>query len=205
MRIRRIAIAVLTLTTIAVYAQTPPSPPSPTSPSDRPHLERGNRVFIRTTTGPGPIGKWWQNSETAKKLQLSDNQIAQLDQVFFEHKMKLIDYGADMEKQELKLQNLLDADVPDEGQINAQVDQTLAARGKLEREYTTMNLDLRRVLSPEQWRQLKAIRGPGPGDHFMYFQKKIESGGHTSKPVVMPFPPIADEGEPFLPPPDETF
>jgi hypothetical protein len=119
--------------------------------------------------------------------------------------MKLIDYGADMEKQDLKLQNLLDADVPDEGQINAQVDQTLAARGKLEREYTTMNLDLRRVLSPEQWRQLKAIRGPGPGDHFMYFQKKIESGGHTSKPVVMPFPPIADEGEPFLPPPDETF
>ena len=90
MRISRFAIAVLTLATIAVYAQTPPSPPSPTSPLDRPHLERGNRIFIRSTAGPGPMGKWWQNSETAKKLQLSDNQIAQLDQVFFEHKMKLI-------------------------------------------------------------------------------------------------------------------
>jgi Spy/CpxP family protein refolding chaperone len=199
MRISRIAIAVLTLSMAAPYAQTPPPPP------DRPHMERGNRVFIQNTVGRGPIGKWWQNSETAKKLQLSDNQIAQLDQIFFEHKMKLIDYGADMEKQDLKLQNLLDADVPDEGQINAQVDQTLGARGKLEREYTTMNLDLRRVLSPEQWRQLKAIRGPGPGDHFMYFQKKIETGGQTSKPVTMPFPPIAGEGEPFLPPPDETF
>ena len=42
--------------------------------------------------------------------------------------------------------------------MGSQVDQVLAARGKLEREYTMMNLDLRKVLSVEQWRQLKAIR-----------------------------------------------
>jgi hypothetical protein len=35
----------------------------------------------------------------------------------------------------------------------------LDARGKLEREATTTNLDLRKVLSLAQWRQLKAIRG----------------------------------------------
>ena len=94
----------------------------------------------------GELGKWWQNSDIAKKLQLSDGQIAQLDQTFYDHKLKLIDYGAEMEKQDLKLQTLLDADVPNEGQVEAQVDQVLAARGKLEREYTLMNLDLRKVL-----------------------------------------------------------
>ena len=78
-------------------------------------------------------------------------------------KLKLIDYGADMEKQDLKLQTLLDADVPNEGQVEAQVDQVLAARGKLEREFTLMNLDLRKVLSLDQWRQLKSIRGQGMG------------------------------------------
>jgi hypothetical protein len=79
----------------------------------------------------GELGKWWQNSDVAKKLQLSDGQISQLDQTFYDHKLKLIDYGAEMEKQDLKLQTLLDADVPNEGQVEAQVDQVLGARGKL--------------------------------------------------------------------------
>jgi hypothetical protein len=72
----------------------------------------GSRV---TMVYRGELGKWWQNSDIAKKLQLSDGQIGQLDQTFYDHKVKLIDYGADMEKQDLKLQTLLDADVPNEG------------------------------------------------------------------------------------------
>ncbi len=35
----------------------------------------------------GELGKWWQNSDIAKKLQLSDGQIAQLDQTFYDHKL----------------------------------------------------------------------------------------------------------------------
>jgi len=114
--------------------------------------------MVYRTEFHGELGKWWQNSDIAKKLQLSDDQIGQLDQTFYDHKVKLIDYGAEMEKQDLKLQTLLDADVPNEGQVEAQVDQVLAARGKLEREYTLMNLDLRKVLALDQWRQLKSIR-----------------------------------------------
>src|SRR5438552_12103474 len=97
------------------------------------------------------LGKWWQNSEVAKKLQLSGGQTTQLDQIFYDHRLKLIDYGAEMEKEDLKLQTMLDADVPNEGQIDTQVDQVLSARGKLEREFTMMNLDLRKLLSLEQW------------------------------------------------------
>ncbi len=124
------------------------------------------------------MGKWWQNPDVVSKLGLSDSQVTQLNQVFYSHKMKLIDYGADMEKQDLKLQNMLDADQPDEGQVNAQVDQVLSARGKLEREFTAMNLDLRKQLSLEQWRQLKTIRGPEamPGDHFFFKQKFVGPG-----------------------------
>ena len=58
------------------------------------------------------LGKWWQNSDVAKKLQLSSGQTTQLDQIFYDHRLKLMDYGADMEKEDLKLQTLLDADVP---------------------------------------------------------------------------------------------
>ena len=156
----------------------------------------------------GELGKWWQNSDIAKKLQLSDGQIAQLDQTFYDHKLKLIDYGADMEKQDLKLQALLDADVPNEGQVEAQVDQVLAARGKLEREFTFMNLDLRKVLSLDQWRQLKAVRGQtgaAVGDR-VFFRKMLPPG---AAPPPMQLQPGAGPvlSLPPLPPPpsDEMY
>ncbi len=150
----------------------------------------------------GELGKWWQNSNIAKKLQLSDGQIAQLDQTFYDHKLKLIDYGADMEKQDLKLQTLLDADVPNEGQVEAQVDQVLAARGKLEREFTFMNLDLRKVLSLDQWRQLKTVRGQtgAVGDR-VFFRKVLPPG---AAPATAPLPPDALPLPP-LPPGDQMY
>ena len=152
----------------------------------------------------GELGKWWQNSNIAKKLQLSDGQIAQLDQTFYDHKLKLIDYGADMEKQDLKLQTLLDADVPNEGQVEAQVDQVLAARGKLEREFTFMNLDLRKVLSLDQWRQLKTVRGQtgAMGDR-VFFRKVLPPG---AAPATAPLPPDALPLPPLpLPPGDQMY
>jgi Spy/CpxP family protein refolding chaperone len=152
-----------------LQAQNTPPPSGEPAPPPHPHV-KGGRVMIRPEGG-----KWWQNSEIASKLQLTDAQTAQLNQVFFDHKMHLIDYGAEMEKQDLKLQTLLDADQPNEGQVSSQVDQVLAARGKLEREFTMMNLDLRKVLSLDQWRQLKAVRGDvgGPGTRIMMFKKQF--------------------------------
>jgi len=149
--------------------------------------------------GHGEMGKWWQNSDTVKKLQLNDSQITQLDQIFLDHRLKLIDYGAEMEKQDLKLQTLLDADVPDEGQINTQVDQVLDARGKLEREATTMNLDLRKVLSLAQWRQLKSIRGSAGGFGDKVFFHKIVPPPGGAGADAMPMPPPG--GDDMIPPP----
>ncbi len=138
------------------------------------------------------MGEWWKDSAIAKKLQLTDDQISRLNQTFYNHRLRLIDYGADMEKSDLKLQTLLDADAPNEDQVGTQVDQLLVARGKLEREYTMMNLDLRKVLSLDQWKQLKAIRdehGPGPGN--VLFYRKLGPGGPMQVPdgLSLPGPP----------------
>jgi Spy/CpxP family protein refolding chaperone len=162
----------------------------------------GGGLVVRSDSAPGKMvvrhemGKWWQDSNVAKKLQLSESQLGQLDQIFYDHRMKLIDYQAEMEKEDLKLQSLLDADVPNEGQVGSEVDQVLAARGKLEREFTTMNLDLRKVLSVEQWRQLKTIRGERSTDH-VFFYKKLQPG--SSVPTNMP--PLPPGG----PAPDDPF
>jgi Spy/CpxP family protein refolding chaperone len=150
----------------------------------------------------GEMGKWWKDSKVAQKLQLNENQITQLDQIFYEHRLKLIDDGAAMEKEDLKLQNLLDADVPNEGEINTQVDRVLAARGRLEREYTFMNLDLRKVLSLDQWKQLKQIREErGPAKNFFYLQKGPMGPGAPG-PVTLPAPPPGKHSAAPGPPPE---
>jgi hypothetical protein len=61
-----------------------------------------------------------------------------------------------------------------------------------------MNLDLRKQLSLEQWRQLKTMRGAegGPGDHFfMRFKDKGMGPGGPGTQVVVP------DGAPPPPPP----
>jgi Spy/CpxP family protein refolding chaperone len=180
------------LLSLSALAQSPPS----AAPLQ-------NKIYV--TQGPGKItirhemGEWWKDSTIAKKLQLTDGQITQLDQTFYDHKVKLVDYGAQMEKEDLKLQSLLDADVPNEDQVGTQVDQVLTARGKLEREYTMMNLDLRKELSVEQWRQLKSIRKErDPGDR-NFFYKKLPPGGLPSGPGAELLPP------PPLPLPEDAF
>ena len=181
----RWAVGVFAITLSGMLqAQNPTAEPAPPPPPHR----KGGRMMVHHE-----MGQWWKNSEIATKLQLTDAQVTQLNQVFFDHKMRLIDYGADMEKQDLKLQNLLDADQPNESQVSAQVDQVLAARGKLEREFTMLSLNLRKVLSLDQWRQLKTLRGDaGPGGRIMRFKQQF--GGPGGRPG-------GDPGSPDMPPP----
>ncbi|MGC2322386.1 MAG: periplasmic heavy metal sensor, partial [Terriglobales bacterium] len=124
----------------------------------------------------GPFGAWWKNSEVVKELQLTDAQVKQIGQTFLDYRLKLIDLRADVERQETKLQPLLEADQPNEQQVSSQVDAVVAARGRLEKNRTMMMLAIRRVLSVDQWKKLQAIehrhgetnvfyRHMGPGGH----------------------------------------
>jgi Spy/CpxP family protein refolding chaperone len=140
--------------------------------------------------GPHHEFTWWKNSDTVSKLGLNDSQVKQLDQTFTQHKMKLIDDTAAMQKADLTLHSLLDADSPDQSQVMAAVDQVLAARGTVERETTMMMLDMRKVLTVDQWKQLRAMHpmGPGFGGHggprAMHHGKR--GGGPNSAPSAPP-------------------
>ena len=128
----------------------------------------------------GPFGAWWKNSEVVKELQLSDAQVKQIGQTFLDYRLKLIDLRADLERQETKLQPLLEADQPNEQQVGSQVDAVVAARGKLEKTNTMMMLAIRHVLSVEQWKKLQTIQhrhgekhmhdSMGPGGHDEHFR-----------------------------------
>lgn len=149
----------------AGQAEDPQGPPTPQPAPGAPGPQGG--VMMRRGLGPTPaptpmarpdLGKWWKNSEIAKELGLTEAQIGKIEQTFFDHRMQLIDMNADVQRNEARLQPLMEADQVDEVKISAQLDQMLAARSKLEKANMMMMISIRKVLSVEQWKKLEGIR-----------------------------------------------
>jgi Spy/CpxP family protein refolding chaperone len=81
-----------------------------------------------------------------------------MDDIFLQHRLKLIDLNANLEKQEVMFRPMIEADQPDETKILAQIDAVAQARADLEKADARMLFDLRKALTPEQWQKLKATR-----------------------------------------------
>lgn len=108
---------------------------------------------------PGPdLGAWWKNSEIVRELGLTGEQVRRIEQIFLEHRLKLIDLQAQVAREEVQLQPLIEADQVDEPKVLAQVDRLLSARMQLEKTNIRMMLSIRQVLTTEQWRKLEAIK-----------------------------------------------
>lgn len=111
----------------------------------------------RMSPMPG-LGAWWKDSKIASEIGLTPTQATQIEERFQRFRLELIDLRADVEKQEIILQPLVEADQPDEAAVSAQVDRLVTARGKLEKANTMLMVGIRRVLAPQQWRQLQEIQ-----------------------------------------------
>jgi Spy/CpxP family protein refolding chaperone len=166
-----VVVAVLAVVGTA-FAQGGPGPGAGAGPGGD-YGMRGPRPHGRDARGEMRNfrdGKWWKNSELVKKLGLTDAQVQQIDKAFMDHRAQLIDLRAALDKEELKLQPLMEADSPNEGQVTAQIEKIAQSRANLEKSNALMLLGIRRVLSVEQWKQLQAekatlrprARRPGP-------------------------------------------
>jgi Spy/CpxP family protein refolding chaperone len=109
-------------------------------------------------------GRWWKEAGVAKALALDDAQIQKIEQIFQDSRMKLVDIHASLEKEEIKLEPLLEADNPDENAVMGAIDRIAAARIALVKANAQMAFAIRRVLTPEQWKKLRALRSQR--DHF---------------------------------------
>jgi len=124
--------------------------------------------------GPGghmmmPMGRWWKKAEVAKTLGLNDAQVQKIEQIFLDSRLKLIDAHANLQKEEVRLEPLIAADNPDEKAVLNAIDRITAARASEEKTFAEMAFAVRRVLTPEQWKTLRAMhpmRGhfPAPCD-----------------------------------------
>jgi Spy/CpxP family protein refolding chaperone len=92
------------------------------------------------------------------ELKLTDEQRKAMDGILLEHREKLIDLRASLQKAELELEPLVKDDQPNEGRILAQIDKVAQARAELEKANARFLLAIRGKLTPDQWKQVQALR-----------------------------------------------
>jgi len=129
----------------------------------------GHRPPLEDAFGPQSAhGRFWNNPRLVEKLKLTDVQRKEFDDIYLEHREKLIDLRANLQRAELALEPLVSDSQPNETKILAQIDKVAQARAELEKANAAFLLAIRRKLTAEQWTQLQADhanrdRGQGQG------------------------------------------
>lgn len=138
------------------------SPPSP-GPDQGPPPPMMNRPGgPPPPRGPGMGPQWWKDHALVEKLQISQEQVRRIEKIAQDHQIQEIDLRAALQKQEVALGPLLEADQPDESQVSAQIDKVAQARANLEKSHAQMMLAMRHVLTPEQAKKLRELRPVPP-------------------------------------------
>jgi Spy/CpxP family protein refolding chaperone len=132
--------------------------PGPGFAEHRPPMER-------SMAPRGAFGRWWNNPRMIERLKLTDDQRKAMDQILYEHREKLIDLEANLEKAELAMQPLMSADQPDRPAMEAQIDKVVESRAALERANSLFLLDIRMKLTSDQWKQLRDMHSEGMEQH----------------------------------------
>ena len=170
-----------------------------------------HRSPMEKALGPlGAQGRWWNNPRIVERLKLTDVQRKEFDDIYLQHREKLIDLRASLQKAELALEPLVRDAQPNETKILAQIDKVAQARAELEKANAAFLLALRAKLTAEQWTELQAERaeranrvhegngeGHGPGGW--------RQGGGFNRQTTPSQPPPPDAGTDAPPAPQSEF
>jgi Spy/CpxP family protein refolding chaperone len=166
----------------------------------------GHRPPMENAFGAqGVQGRFWNNPRIVEKLKLTDVQRKEFDDIYMQHREKLIDLRANLQKAELALEPLVRDSQPNETKILAQIDKVAQARADLEKANAAYLLAIRGKLTAEQWTQLQALRANrannmgGAGQRRGQGQGVWRQGGgqyNRQTPPAQPPPPGAGAAAP---------
>jgi len=123
-----------------------------------------------------PHGRWWQRPAVQEKLKLSSEQIAKLEKISLEARKTMIKERAELEIIELELTPLMEAKKFDRTKVQSVLDKMESIRAEMAKGRIKNLLDMREVLTSEQFKELKKIKGKR-GDHKRIGHRGAQRGG----------------------------
>ncbi|HEY2829050.1 MAG TPA: periplasmic heavy metal sensor [Thermoanaerobaculia bacterium] len=102
-----------------------------------------------------PPGKWWRRPEVINRLELSAEQQDRLDGIFRASASDLIDRRGAVEKENIALRGELDQQQLNRTNIQHIAGRLNEARGRLFQRELGMLVDMRAVLSDQQWNRMR--------------------------------------------------
>lgn len=193
-----VTLACLVSSGLAVAQGMGGPPPGPGGPGGPGMHDGFGRPPMERMFHDDHFGRWWNDPHIAQQLGITDDQKHKMDDIFQQHRLNLIDLDASLEKQEVLMQPLISADQPNEAAVLAQIDKIAQARADLEKADARMLFDIRKILTPEQWQKLKAMRAEHRDDRMMMREHRRGPGGPGGPDGQMGWKPR--QGAP--PPPD---
>ncbi len=105
-----------------------------------------------------PPGKWWKKPRIVERLKLKPEQQDRLEEIFSKHRRTFIDLKADVERRAVDLEELLTKKESDPARIGPATDALEQAKARLGKARTMMVVEMRGVLSEEQWQRILELR-----------------------------------------------
>jgi Spy/CpxP family protein refolding chaperone len=102
-----------------------------------------------------PSGKWWYNQKIVKNLELTQNEIRQLDQLYVASHRKLIKLKNAVEREQFELDTLLGQKTVDDAKVRKQFKRLENARTDLADERLGFIIRVREIIGVERFQQLK--------------------------------------------------
>ena len=112
--------------------------------------------------GPGMAGGAGRGAMMLHGLDLTPDQQKKVEAIHERAQRQMIQQQADLRIATMDLQQLMRADSPDKGKIDAQIDKLAQLRAGMQKMHTATLLEVRALLTPEQLKKFQA--GPMGGE-----------------------------------------
>ncbi|HEX7190655.1 MAG TPA: periplasmic heavy metal sensor [Thermoanaerobaculia bacterium] len=113
-------------------------------------------AFAASAFAQLPPGKWWRRPDIINQLALSEEQQERLDAIFRSSANDLIDLRGAVEKENIALRGELDQPQLNRTNIQHVAARLSEARARLFQRELAMLVDMRTVLSDQQWNHMRA-------------------------------------------------
>lgn len=109
--------------------------------------------------------KWWKDAEVVKELNLTEDQVNLIEQIFNSNKGQIADLNSQLKQKQSQFRSKIEDPNSSRDEVLELNDEVVQLKTKLKRLRLEMLLKIREVLTPDQRQNLHKIR-------FTEFKKK---------------------------------